>query len=92
VRRPEVRALGLAVADATQVSCNLLDPWRVGPAEVYDTVSGLAADAGIRVVRAELVGLAPRPAVEAVPRRRWRALDLDAERTIEARLAAGPTA
>ena len=31
VRRPEVRALGLAVGERAQVSCNLVDPARYGP-------------------------------------------------------------
>ena len=38
VRGPDVRALGLATGGATQVSCNLVDPFVVGPAQVYDAV------------------------------------------------------
>ncbi|MFC0081495.1 hypothetical protein ACFFRE_04940, partial [Aciditerrimonas ferrireducens] len=45
---------------------------------------------GCRVARAELVGLAPRAVVTAVPAERRAALDLDLERTVEARLAATP--
>jgi hypothetical protein len=75
------------VGGATQVSCNLTDPWRLGPDDAYDAVATLAAEAGIGVSRAELVGLAPRAVVQAVPRRRWSTLDLDDDRTVEARLS-----
>jgi glutamate formiminotransferase len=86
LRRRAVRALGLSTAGVTQVSCNLVDPMSVGPAEVYDDVDRLARAAGIWVTRAELVGLAPARVVEEAPRVRWRQLDLDPERTVEARL------
>jgi glutamate formiminotransferase len=92
VRGPAVRALGLAVRDVTQVSCNLVDPGSVGPAEVYDAVSRLAEEAGTSVQRAELVGLAPAAVVESVPAPRRTMLDLSPDRTIEARLSApGPS-
>ena len=81
MRGPHVRALALQVGDAVQVSCNLIDPWSVGPEAAFDAV---ASQAG--VARAELVGLAPRGVLEGVPRHRWRELDLDAATTIEARL------
>jgi glutamate formiminotransferase len=87
VRGPSVRALGLAVGGVTQVSCNLVDPSVVGPAEVYDAVGRLAREAGIRVERAELVGLAPAAVIDAVAPARRRGLDLGPDRTIEARLA-----
>ncbi len=87
IRGPGVRALGLAVGEATQVSCNLVDPFVVGPAEVYDAVGRLAEQAGTAVARAELVGLAPQAVVDAVAPARRAALDLDPGRTIEARLA-----
>jgi len=86
VRGPAVRALGLRTAGATQVSCNLVDPLSVGPAQIYDEVDRLARDAGVSVTRAELVGLAPAAVVEAVPHGRWRQIDMDLDRTFEARL------
>jgi hypothetical protein len=46
----------------------------------------LARGAGTSVTRAELVGLAPAAVVEDAPRGRWRQIDLDPERTLEARL------
>ena len=76
-----MRALGLQVGSAVQVSCNLIEPAKVGPAAVFDAVASLAvAD------RAELVGLVPAAVLAAVPRQRWTELDLDPSRTIEARL------
>jgi len=46
VRGPHVRALGLAVGRRAQVSCNLVDPGRHGPARLYDDVAALVAEAG----------------------------------------------
>jgi hypothetical protein len=65
------------------VSCNLIDPSTVGPEAVFDAV---AARAG--VATAELVGLLPARLLAAIPRRRWRELDVDQARTIEGRLEA----
>lgn len=84
-----VRAIGLAVAGSTQVSCNLLQPSRFGPAECYDAVERLAAEQGVKITRAELVGLVPAYLVQSTPPARWAQLDLDPERTIEARLTTG---
>jgi glutamate formiminotransferase len=81
VRSPAVRALGLQVGDAAQVSCNLIAPHDVGPAAIYDLVAGNAD-----VARAELVGLLPRKVLLAAPQDRWDVLDLSDDRTIEARL------
>ena len=55
-----------------------------GPAAAHDAV---AARAPVR--RVELVGLVPEAVLRAVDPGRWAALDLAADRTIEARLAAG---
>jgi glutamate formiminotransferase len=86
VRRPEVRALGLPVGERAQVSCNLVDPARVGPAEVYRSVRDLVAEVDGRVEGAELVGLLPSSVLAAVPTGRWRELGLSEEATVEARL------
>ncbi len=88
VRRPEVRALGLAVGQRAQVSCNLIDPDRYGPEKLYDAVAALVADAGAgaRVEGAELVGLVPEAVLAAVPPARWAELGLSADATVESRL------
>jgi glutamate formiminotransferase len=81
IRRPGLRTLALPVGASVQVSCNLTDPWTVGPEAAFDAVASQAV-----VARAELVGLVPRAVLERVPRQRWRELDLDPSTTIEARL------
>ena len=88
VRGPEVRALGLAVGDRAQVSCNLVDPDAYGPARLYDAVAALVADERGTVEGAELVGLVPEAVLTAVPRTRWADLGLSEASTVEARLAA----
>jgi glutamate formiminotransferase len=82
LRSAEVRALGLTVGGEVQVSCNLVAPWRVGPAEVFDQVENSA-----RIARVELVGLVPEKVLAAIPRQRWGSLGLGERSTIEARLA-----
>ncbi len=81
-----MRTLGLPTAGLTQVSCNLLDPLTVGPDEVYEAVDRMARAAGTSISRAELVGLAPAAVVAATPKGRWKLIDLDPQRTVEARL------
>lgn len=80
VRSEHVRALGLDVGGRAQVSCNLVAPAVVGPAEVFDAVAALAPAAG-----AELVGLVPASVLSAVSPSRWAELDLAEDRTIESR-------
>lgn len=87
VRGDGVRALGLAVGHRVQVSMNLIDPRRVGPAAAYDRVAAAVGALGGSVAGAELVGLVPDAVLQAIPIRRWIELDLGADRTIEARLA-----
>lgn len=97
VRGPGLRSLGLAVGDDVQVSCNLIDPWRVGPGAAYDLVAEAVGRSGgpagrrratseAGVVRAELIGLLPRAVLDAEPPGRWAELGLDPSATIEARL------
>jgi glutamate formiminotransferase / 5-formyltetrahydrofolate cyclo-ligase len=91
VRGPAVRSLGLQVGDRVQVSCNLIDPFRTGPAVTYDAVARLAEASGTAIEHAELVGLAPMRVVEAIPGHRRPEIGVDEDRTIEARLENGPT-
>jgi glutamate formiminotransferase len=81
LRSPAVRALGLQVGDAVQVSCNLIDPSNCRPDAVFDAVAARAP-----VAKAELVGLLAKRILDAIPVHRWPELDLDEDRTIEARL------
>ena len=81
VRGPGLRALGLQVGERVQVSMNLIEPHVVGPAEAWDRVAALVPVAG-----AELVGLVPAAVLDRTDPARWAQLDLDHDRTIEARL------
>ena len=81
IRGDGIRALGLPVGDRVQVSMNLVDPLRVGPATAFDAVAALAPVAG-----AELVGLVPQAVLDAVAADRWAELGLDARCSVEARL------
>jgi glutamate formiminotransferase len=82
LRGPAVRALGLPVGDAVQVSMNLVSPDEFGPADAFDAVAEHA-----RVDHPELVGLVPEAVLAGVDPGRWDELDLEPDRTIEARLA-----
>ncbi|MGI8809896.1 MAG: glutamate formimidoyltransferase [Acidimicrobiales bacterium] len=77
IRGPGLRALGLDVGGRAQVSMNLVDPYRLGPASAYDAVAARAP-----VDRAELVGLVPAAVLEAVPADRWSELDLTPARAL----------
>jgi glutamate formiminotransferase len=81
LRSEHVRALGFEVGSHGQVSCNLVAPDIVGPAEVFDAVAAQA-----EIDRAELVGLIPESVLTRIPPGRWPELDLAADRTIESRL------
>lgn len=81
LRGPAVRALGLPVGAGVQVSCNLVCPEEVGPAEVYDRVA-----ARLPLQRAELVGLLPARVLDAIDSHRWVELDVSPAQTVEARL------
>ena len=77
LRGPGLRALGLDVGGRAQVSMNLVDPSRLGPAEAYDAVAARAPVDG-----AELVGLVPAAVLAAVPQERWAELDLAADKAL----------
>ncbi len=85
IRGDGIRALGLPVGDRVQVSMNLVEPERVGPAMAYDRVAAFVPVAG-----AELVGLVPQTVLDATDPDRWSELDLAPDRTIEARVALRP--
>ena len=63
---PAVEAMGVPLArrGLVQVAMNLLDYRRTGIARAWDAAGAEARRRGIRVQRAELVGLAPRAAFE----------------------------
>jgi glutamate formiminotransferase / 5-formyltetrahydrofolate cyclo-ligase len=81
LRGPGVRALGLPIGDEVQVSCNLVAPFVIGPAELVDACRKLAP-----INRTELVGLVPAGVLGNVARERWKELDLSEDSTVEGRL------
>lgn len=84
IRNESLRTLGLVVGNKVQVSCNLIAPNKLGPAEAYDLVAAHA-----EIERAELVGLVPQSTIERCPPGRLDQLDLSYEKTIERRLQDG---
>jgi glutamate formiminotransferase len=88
--RPGVRALGLALPSRgrVQVSMNLVALARTGLEEACRAVDDLARQRGDRVVEVEVVGLIPAHELArcSVEFRSW--VGLDADRTIEGRIAA----
>jgi glutamate formiminotransferase len=87
VRSDAVRALGFEVRGGTQVSCNLVEPLRVTPLDVYEQVA-TALPSGGRIDRCELVGLVPDALLGVVPEDTWARLDLSEGDSIERALAA----
>lgn len=86
LRRPGIRALGFEVGDQVQVSCNLVDPYTIGPPEAMALVETMARARHVEVERAEIVGLAPAALLEHTPPELWASCDLSPQRTVEARL------
>jgi len=58
-----VKAMGLLVEGQAQVSMNLVDFTETPLHVVMDTVSAMAAEAGVAVDRSELIGLIPQEAI-----------------------------
>lgn len=66
---PGVRAIGVALESqgAVQLSANVHDPFEVPLAKLVEAVRSEAERDGVRVVAAELVGLAPAAALDGFP-------------------------
>ncbi len=88
VRREGLRTLAFEVEGGVQVSCNLVDPLRLGPAQAYDLIAEAARGRGGAPGAAELVGLVPAAVVAGTDPSRLAQLDLGPSVTIEGRLAA----
>lgn len=89
IRSPQVRALTLRLGDHVQISMNLMEPLTYGPSTAYEEVEALCTESGVRIERAELVGLVPDAVLTSIPQQMWTMLDLGADRTIEYRLEHG---
>lgn len=81
---PGIRALGLELARAgcVQVSVNLCAPERTGLVAVFTAIERLAREHGVRVRASELVGLAPRFALDERSARAVRLPDFEPRRHV----------
>lgn len=82
LRGDGIRTLALTVGNRWQVSCNLVDPLRVGPDVAYDRLAEILPSHG-RIESCELVGLAPAELLLQIDESRWSQLGLTEELTIE---------
>jgi len=83
---PKVKAIGLALDDAVQVSMNLTDYRTTSLAAAYDAVAALARDAGVAVRASEVVGLLPQEALVGLARATLRATGFTLAQVLEARV------
>ena len=83
---PAVQALGFELTDPprAQVSMNLLDTSQTSLATVWREVERRASDAGVRVLRGELIGLLPLDAALQVTAGALKLDGFDRSRVIEA--------
>lgn len=84
---PHVKALGLQLDHGlVQVSMNLTRYAETSMTTVFDAITREAAADGVRVLESEIVGLVPRDALPADPKRRLKLRDQDLDKVLEARL------
>ncbi len=86
LRNDQLRTLGLAVGNMTQVSFNIIDTTAIRIDDLYDSVETLAQSEGAHIAKAELVGLLPNECLTTIKSSRYRQLDISPERTIEKRI------
>lgn len=84
LRSESVRALAFPIGEFVQISCNLIEPDRTLPSDLYDQVRHRVG--GGVIDRAELVGLLPEAVLAREDPARWDELGLSPEKTIESRL------
>lgn len=87
VRSTQLRAIALEMKDGIQISCNLIDPSLVTPADAFDAIYA-QFDWRAHIVRCELVGTIPEQVLNKIDPERWESLDLSPEATLEARFRA----
>lgn len=83
---PGVKALGLRVQGQAQVSMNLTRLDETGLHEVMSAIRAAARSHGVRVDRAELIGLMPLQVLTDMARHALQLPDFDVERVLEAQL------
>lgn len=82
LRNERVRCLVFDFKSHLQFSFNLIDPFVVGPLEIYEKVQGF-----VEVLKAELVGLIPLEVIKKIPEDLWEKLDVSVDKTIEYRIS-----
>lgn len=88
---PAVKALGLLVDGQAQVSMNLVDFRQTPLHTVMDVVSSLAAEAGAKVDRSELIGLIPEDAMLQAAAHFLRLPDFSPTQVVENSIRAAQT-
>lgn len=83
IRRDKVRTLTFDVGGETQLSTNLIDPIAFGPFDLYRQVAK-----EVPIKSCELVGLVTLEVLQRIPKQYWRILDLDWDKSVEARVNA----
>jgi glutamate formiminotransferase len=83
---PAVKALGLLIDGQAQVSMNLVEYTQTPIHVVYDAITRLAEEHGVRVLRSELIGLAPQDAILQAAAHYLKLPNLTAANTIEGAL------
>ncbi len=83
---PAVKALGLLIDGQAQVSMNLVDYTQTPIHVVFDAITRLANDHGVKVARSELIGLAPADAVLQAAAHYLQLPNLSTTNTIEGAL------
>ncbi|MGH9482808.1 MAG: glutamate formimidoyltransferase [Terriglobales bacterium] len=86
---PAVKAMGVMLSNPprAQVSMNLTDFETTSLAAVWREVGEQAAQRGAKVVESELIGLAPRAALEGVAAELLRFTEFNSQRVVENRVA-----
>jgi glutamate formiminotransferase len=83
---PHLKAIGLALDGAVQVSMNLTD-YRVTSIETaFEAVATRAREAGVEVLRSEVVGLIPQEALVELARGVLKSPDFSRDQVLEARV------
>jgi glutamate formiminotransferase len=82
----KVKAMGLALEDAVQVSMNLTDFHVTSVCDAYEAVLARASAAGVEIRDSEVVGLVPQEALVDIARRGVRAATLTRDQVLEARV------
>ncbi len=87
VRSTQLRAIALPLEQGVQISCNLIDPVVLTPADAFDVITA-QFDWRAHIVKAELVGTIPQASLDRIDPDRWESLDLAQDKTLESRFKA----